>query len=160
MAEIREGKLAVARLHKRKDLGTRRSQTGSLPALSKSFIKRELAASGGLLPPNAVQCSDVAADPARQHLARLPVGWARMNSRWAGAQMRVGRRALSREKRSLIVQAPQGIFVQVGYAATFFTVLTTAFVGCCGESFFAAFAFSLAANSCLTLAARASVSTL
>ena len=63
-------------------------------------------------------------------------------------------------KAEPVLLAPHSVRLIGGYAATFLAVFDCAFAGGFGAAFFAVLAFSFSANSCLTLAAIASVSTL
>jgi hypothetical protein len=91
---------------------------------------------------------------------RCPFGRAKMAFRRSGSTNKGGKTGKGTRMRSLIAQAPQGIRFQVDYAAAFLTDLLAALVGCFGKVLFSALTFSFAVNSCLTLEAMASVSTL
>ena len=94
----------------------------------------------------------------------LPVGWDRVaaHAGWQEHRIRVGRRASKQENaRGLWLQTPRQYFRWIDdYAAADFLAAFGSLAGDFGAAFFSAFVLSFAANSCLTLAAMASVSTL
>lgn len=100
----------------------------------------------------------------RRDQRRCPVGRAEVaaRARWQEHRIRAGRRAGKQENaRSLWFQTPREYCRWVaGYAATDFFAAFGCLAGDFGAGFFSALALSFAANSCLTLAAMASVSTL
>jgi hypothetical protein len=89
----------------------------------------------------------------------LPVGWAENAAPavWQEPRTREGGRAGEQNTRSLRFEAPRD---NGCHAAAFFPDLVCAFSDCIEDDGFVALALSLAANSCLTSAAMASVFTL
>ncbi len=95
----------------------------------------------------------------QRKLALWPAGWEESDlPHTAGARARVGRagQKYAEPDRSSSAMG----FDSGDYAAAFLIALLGAFVGGLGVAFFSVLAFSLAANSCLTLAVIAATSTL
>jgi len=95
----------------------------------------------------------------QRKLALWPAGWEESDlPQTAGARARVGRAG---QKYAEPDRSSSAMGFDLGdYAAAFLIGLLGAFVGGLGVAFFSVWAFSLAANSCLTLAVIAATSTL
>ena len=95
----------------------------------------------------------------QRKLALWPAGWEESDlPQTAGARARVGRAG---QKYAEPDRSSSAMGFDLGdYAAAFLITLLGAFVGGLGVAFFSVFVFSLAANSCLTLAVIEATSTL
>ena len=94
-------------------------------------------------------------------LAARGAGQSRRFRRMREPRKRVGKRAAGQKENGAGLAGSAQCFSWLdSYAAAFLTVFGCAVAGGLGAAFFAVLAFSFSANSCLTLAAIASVSTL